>query len=165
MIYNSLCCTADELHVLQHDLTEGKDFTSAYFLSHHARNVLFCLQQNSSIQVELDYSVGFFKGDNYQVGCIGISDMSHIFWPIIFNICDGERTEHVVKMYQHMLSLIAAIVKGIKEMFFLKDGGTAIDSATSILIQNYVQSHVKFSPIRCQTHLFRGGFTRGGGIR
>ena len=91
------------------------------------------------------YSVGFFKGDNYQVGCIGISDMSHIFWPILFNICDGERTEHVVKMYQHMLSLIAAIVKGITEMFFLKDGGTAIDSATSILIQNYVQSHVILS--------------------
>ena len=88
-----------------------------------------------------------------------------MFFGQLYSTYVTERTEHVVKMYQHMLSLIAAVVKGIKEMFFLKDGGTAIDSATSILIQNYVQSHVKFSPIRCQTHLFRGGFTRGGGIR
>ena len=141
---------------------EGKDFTSAYFLCHHARNSLLCLQKNSSIQVELDYSVGFFKG-NYQVGCIGISDMSHVFWPIIFNICDGENRTCGEDVSAYVV--INSWNGEIKQMFFLKDGGTAIDSATSILIQNYTQSHVKFSPIRCQTHLFRGGFTRGDGIR
>jgi hypothetical protein len=40
---------------------EGKDFTSAFFLCHHAKTSLLALQQNSSVQVELDTVLVYSK--------------------------------------------------------------------------------------------------------
>ena len=83
-------------------------------------------------QIEVDFSKGFFKGDKLQIGCVGLSDLHHVFWPMVFIVCDSENCENVRNCVGLMLQILKQC--GISTVrFMLKDGGTAMQKAHEII--------------------------------
>ena len=75
----------------------------------------------------MDFRNGFFKNDKLQVGCIGLSDMNHVFWPMIFIVCDSENHDNATRLLEAALQICDQCeINTVR--YLLKDGGTAIQS-------------------------------------
>ena len=113
---------------LSHDCHETRDFTYCTFLLRKSwSKVVHSLQLSShEQQIEIDFSKGFFTNDRLQMGCLGITDMHHVFWHIMFIICDSENTTNATAIIrQSLLAFEKCGVHSIK--YILKDGGWNIN--------------------------------------
>ena len=152
---------------LSHDCHESMDFTHCSFLLRKSWSKVVCALQQShrKQQIEIDFSKGFFTDDRLQLGCLGMSDMHHVFWPIMFIICDSENTVNASAIIRQSLrSFEQCGVQSIN--YILKDGGTAIQSGLELINkERIVDGKVNLIGKKCMAHLFRSGFTRGGGYQ
>ena len=152
---------------LSHDCHDSKDFTHCSFLLRKSwSKVVRALQvTNRDQQIEIDFSKGFFIDDRLQLGCLGLSDMHHVFWPILFIVCNSENTQNAAAVIrQSVRSFEQCGVTNIK--YILKDGGTAIKSAQDLInSERLIVGKNELNGKKCMAHLFRSGFTRGGGYQ
>jgi len=112
------------------------------------------LWDTREVQLEIDYSKGFWKGNLRQLGMVGVSDADRRFHPLLISIQkseDGPGSALVLSTSAEMVSRSSAVPTTC-----LKDGSEALRSGANDaqLIDNDCFAHM--------THL---PFTRGGGIR
>ena len=94
------------------------------------------------------------------MGCIGLSDVHHVFWPMIFIVCESENQINSVRLLQTAIQIFdQCAISNVR--YLLKDGGTAIQSGYEII----KEKRADFRSSRCMAHMFRAGFTRGGGYQ
>ena len=152
---------------LSHDCQDSNDFTHCSFLLRKSwSKVVRALQETDrDQQIEIDFSKGFFIDDKLQLGCLGISDMHHVFWPIMLMVCNSENTQTAAAIIrQSVRSFEQCGVTNIK--YILKDGGTALKSAQELInTERLLCGKSELNGKKCMAHLFRSGFTRGGGYQ
>ena len=116
-------------------------------------------------QLEIDFSKGFLKGDKLLMGCVGLSDMNHVFWPLVYVVCESENHENVTSTLKTSMAILHQC--GVNNVqFILKDGGSALSSGVDAL--NFylkMKAYPCIHPTKCVAHMFRAGFTRGGGYQ
>jgi hypothetical protein len=144
-----------------HDCSQDKEFKHCTILAHSWSKIVTSLKcSNRLYQLEIDFSKGFFKCDKLQVGCIGLSDVHHVFWPMIFIVCESENQINSVRLLQTAIQIFdQCAISNVR--YLLKDGGTAIQSGYEII----KEKRADFRSSRCMAHMFRAGFTRGGGYQ
>ena len=83
----------------------------------------------------------------------------------MFIICDSENTTNVTAIIrQSLLAFEQCGVHSIK--YILKDGGTAILSGQELINrERKLVGKAELVGKKCMAHLFRSGFTRGGGYQ
>ena len=146
---------------ISHDCSRTADFNHCTLISQCSKKIIQSLKDSHrQFQLEIDFSKGFFKGDKLQVGCIGISDVHHVFWPMLFIVCDAENHINALRCIESALQIFAQCsIDNVR--YLLKDGGTAIQSA----YEEVNEREKNVTSCRCMAHMFRAGFTRGGGYQ
>jgi len=147
--------------VLSHDIEAGstglQDWSKIIVTFPSALKVLPNLKllwQTGQIQLETDYSKGFWKGNVRQIGQVGISDANKVYHPIIFGIQrseDGPGSSSILVAAAEMVSRSNAI-----PISCLKDGSEVLQ---------YGAKDAQLAECDCFAHMMRMPFTHGGGIR
>lgn len=142
----------DDIIILAHDVGENNHgkwthitFTTKAMLQTVQYHVKACSSNPGlQFQMECDYSKGFEKGNNIQLGVVGFSDMNRSFFPIVYDI---NITENSIGSARAMF-----ICKSIIEHFggvasrVLKDGAMALESGAMLL---------GLTTLRCFAHMIR----------
>ena len=83
----------------------------------------------------------------------------------MFILCDSENTVNASAIIRQSLrSFEQCGVQSIN--YILKDGGTAIQSGLELIDrERMIDGKVQLIGKKCMAHLFRSGFTRGGGYQ
>ena len=148
---------AQKHRCISHDCSLTTDFNHCTILSHCSKEVIQTIKESNRLhQLEMDFSKGFFKGDKLQVGCIGISDLNHVFWPMLFLVCDSENHINALRCLQSLIQIFEQCsIDNVR--YILKDDGTAIQSA----YEQMNETRGNITSCRCMSHMFR----RGGGYQ
>lgn len=158
----------DRIEVVSHDYTaEGNNFTNILFKYNNADALAASAAKmftDGGVKLEMDFLVGVSKGDEWQFGHIGFSDLKHKYWILGMIISRSENNKAAGKLLRLALNLLQN--NGGKGNRVLVDGGRALCKA--IKNENEVRmlvEEVELELQKCLAHALRGDGQRGGGFR